>query len=236
MTTTTSSNTSVSHPLPASHPPRFGRAGGIAALVAALTYVVGFVILAAHLGPDGYLDSREDPTEALTFLLEHQSVYYVWNSVAYLLGGVALVVLTLALHERLVRRSPAMSQTATAFGLIWSGLILAAGMVILVGQQAAVDLQATDADGAASLWASVRAIQNGMGGGIELVGGVWALLLGLIGLRTGAFGRRLSVLGIVVGAAGILTVVPLLEPATAVFGLGFIAWFVATGRVLLAQR
>jgi hypothetical protein len=41
------------------------------------------------------------------------------------------------------------------------------------------------------------------------------------------------VLGVVVGVAGTVTLVPQLAEAAALFGLGFIAWFIWAGLVLL---
>ena len=48
--------------------------------------------------------------------------------------GVFLVVLALALYERLKAGSPALVQMATAFGLIWAGLAIASGMIVNVGE------------------------------------------------------------------------------------------------------
>jgi hypothetical protein len=39
------------------------------------------------------------------------------------------VVLSLALYDRLRVRAPAMAQTATAFGLIWAGLVIASDLI-----------------------------------------------------------------------------------------------------------
>ena len=62
------------------------------------------------------------------------------------------------------------------------------------------------------------------------MGGVWALLVAWAGLRSGLLGRGLCRLGLVVAAAGALTVVPAVaDPAAATFGLGFVAWFTWAG-------
>jgi hypothetical protein len=64
---------------------------------------------------------------------------------------------------------------------------------------------------------------------------VWLVLIGWSALRkrTRELPRALSFLGIVLGAAGILTVVPPLEPAAFLYGLGLIVWFVWLGIVML---
>lgn len=209
---------------------RLRRAGAVAALVAAATYVIGLGLMGAYLVPAGFGDGG--PAERLSFLLDHQTTLYAWYLVLYVVGGAALVVLTVALDDRLRAAPPGLRRVAGAFGLIWSGLLLATGMLALVGQRAVVDLQATDPDRAATVLTTLSAVQDGLGGGVEVVGGAWVLLLSLAARPLAALGRRIRVLGVVVGVAGILTILPGLPVLPAVFGLGFIAWFTATGVVL----
>ena len=131
------------------------------------------------------------------------------------------------------RGSSALALTTTAFGLIWSGIVLASGMIALVGQRAAVELAATDRAEAVSTWSAVSVVQDALGGGIEMIGALWVLLVSVATLRSSALPRGLAVLGLIVGVAGMVTLVPQLVDAAAVFGLGFIAWYVWAGLVLL---
>jgi hypothetical protein len=209
------------------------QAGGWASLVEAFTYVVGFGVAAAYLAPEGFIDAQDDPAESLAFLLDHQAVLYVWYLVLYLVAGAALVVLVLGIHDRLADRTPTLAQITTAFGLIWAGLVLAGGMVALVGQRAAVELAATDRAEAVSTWSAVGVVQDALGGGIEIVGALWVLLVSAAAFRSPALPRGLVVLGVIVGIAGAATLVPQLADAAAIFGLGFIAWYVWAGLVLL---
>ncbi len=213
--------------------PGLALAGGVSSLVEAGTYLVGFGMILAYLAPQGFTDAQGDPAAALSFLLDHQAALYVWYLLIYLVAGSALVVLVLAMYDRVKEQARGLAQTATAFGLIWSGLVLASGMVSLVGQRAVVELAVTDRAVAISTLSAVSAVQDGLGGGIELVGALWVLLLSYSALRSGALGRGLCVLGIVVGVAGLATVVPQAADAAAVFGLGFIAWYVWAGVTLL---
>ena len=77
----------------------------------------------------------------------------------------------------------------------------------------------------------------GLGGGNEIVGGLWVLLVRWAALRAGELPRLLNDLGLVLGVAGILhTAVPALETLGAVFGLGLIVWFVWLGIVMLRSN
>ena len=107
------------------------KAGGIAALFEALAYIIGFAVIATVLDPgdtEGWSAARK-----LGFILEKKTIFQVWTLCIYVLFGIALVVLTIALHERLAKPSSGLIQVATAFGLVWAGLVIASGMVASVG-------------------------------------------------------------------------------------------------------
>ena len=214
--------------------------GGVAALIEAATYVVGLVLFATVLAP--YTIGDPDPVESVAFLADNQAIMYIWNLIIYVVNSVFLVVLALALYERLKAGSSAIVQTATAFGLIWAGLLVASGMVFNVGfLGTVVDLYGEDPAQAASVWLALDAAQNGLGGGNEIVGGLWVLLVSWAALRKGGLPKALNYLGVVIGVAGLITVVPGIEVIGAlsglgvVFGLGFIVWFVWVGIFLLSN-
>jgi hypothetical protein len=72
--------------------------------------------------------------------------------------------------------------------------------------------------------------------GTEFVGSTWILLVSWAALRGGEFPKAMNYLGIVIGLAGLLTVVPALEMMALIFGLGQIVWFIWLGIVMLRSR
>lgn len=206
------------------------RVGGVAALIEAATFVFGLALFATVLLP---YTTGTDAAESVAFLVDNQAVLYIWNLVISIVFGVALVPLVLAVHARLKAAAPALAQTAAAFGVIWAGLLLATGMLTNIGLGTVADLQSTDPAMAATVWVTLDAVQNGLGGGNEIVGGVWVLLLSLAGLRARVFPTALNYLGVACGVAGLVTVIPPLELVGAVFGLGMIVWFAWVGVHLL---
>jgi hypothetical protein len=144
--------------------------------------------------------------------------------VIYILFGIVLVPLALALRERLASCSSAIVTAATAFGIIWATLVIGTGMIANIGLKT-VDLQDSDPAGAASVWSTLDAVQNGLGGGNEIVGGLWVLLISWAALHSRRLPAVLSYLGVASGAAGLFTIVPAFEAVGAVFGLGLIVWF-----------
>lgn len=209
------------------------RMGGIAAFIQALAYIVGFAVLATLLNAgdtEGWSSAQK-----LDFVLERKSAFQIWMIFIYVVFGIALVVLAVALHERLKERKPGLMQVATSFGLIWAGLVIASGMVASVGLESVSALHANDVEQAISLWLAVNAIQLGLGGGVEIVGGLWMILISIAALHSGNFTRVLNYLGALVGVAGLLTIAPPLADLGMVFGLGQILWFLGVGFVLLRR-
>lgn len=86
---------------------------------------------------------------------------------------------------------------------------------------------------ATTVWAALDAAQRWLGGGNELVGGVWVLAVSATSWRGGEFRRGVDALGMAIGTCGLLTIVPPLEPLGAVFGLGLIVWYSIIGIDLL---
>ncbi len=215
----------------------FRKWGGISALIEAAAYIFGFGVVLAVLVPAGYEPVNFDPGEAVAFLAENQTAMYVWTFVIFIVAGVFMVPLSLALHERLKAGSGALMQTATAFGLMWGTLIVASGMLIIIDLGVIGDLFAKDPGQAETVWLSLNAVEEALGGGIELPGGMWVLLLSWAALRSGGLPKVLNYLGALVGVAGILTVFSVLaDVLTSAFGLGFIVWFAWAGIVMLRDH
>lgn len=212
---------------------RNDRMGGIAALVAASTFVVGIVMFVTVMSD--YATGDPDAAESVAFLADHQVAFLAWNAIIYIVFGVALVPLTFALHARLSEPDGLVLRTATAFGLIWSGLVIATGMIANIGLGTVVDLYEIDPASAEPVWSSLDAVQNGLGGGNEIVGGLWVLLVTWVALGTSRLPTPLCLLGLVSGLAGLVTVVPALESVGAVFGVGLIVWFAWLGVFMLRE-
>ena len=119
------------------------------------------------------------------------------------------------------------------FAAIWAALMYATGMISNIGIEAVADLAESDPDRAVTVWSTIDTVTNGLGGGNELVGGIWILLVSIAGLLTARLPRWLNVVGIVTAVAGLLTVIPAFEAIEMVFGLGSIVWFIGIGAALL---
>jgi hypothetical protein len=207
------------------------RAGAVGALIAAAAFVFGIALYATSLSD--YTEGDLTIAEKVDFLVGHQSTLYVWYSVMFLVFGVAIIPLARTLRERLVDVSPELADIGAVFAYIWAGLMFATGMTHNIGDAAVADLNETDPAAAEALWSAISTVTDGLGGGNELVGGMWILLVSLAAWGTKRLPKGLNVLGIVSALAGLITLVPGLSDVGMIFGLGSIAWFAWVGIVLL---
>jgi len=210
------------------------RVGGVAALLAAGTFAYGIALFATSLSD--YTDPDATPAESVDFLVDHQGTLLAWYLGIFIVFGAALVPFGLALRKRLVPDAPILADAAVVFAMIWAGLMYATGMISNIGIETVADLAESDPDRAVTVWSSIDTVTNGLGGGNELVGGIWILLVSIAGLTTRLLPRWLNVVGIVTAVAGLATVVPAFEAVEMVFGLGSIVWFIGAGVTLIRRH
>ena len=206
------------------------RSGGFAALYLATAYLTGIVLFLVVLNYPGITD----PAQKVALLVEKQAVIFSANLLMYVVFGVFLIVLALALYDRLKGEAPALMQVATALGIIWAGSLIASGMVANAGIAPSVALYATDPAQAALTWQGFEAVASGLGNGNgEILAGLMTLLVSIAALRSDRLPKVLNILGLLVGAVGIMSVAPQLTDLVGIFGLGQMIWFVSLGIVLL---
>lgn len=210
----------------------FQKAGGFSAIAMAACYLIGFAMFIFVLDSSGY----SGPSGSVAFAADHAFQLFLTMLVIYVLASLFLIVLLLALNDRLKAHAPVVMQTATAVGIIWAAIVLVSGMLSILGADSVTRLAETDPERAATVWLAIGIVQNVLGGGTEFVGGVWITLVSLTGLRHRGLPRALNLFGLVIGLAGIVTIYPDFEPLNAVFGLSQIVWFLGVGVVMLPRK
>ena len=208
--------------------------GGIAALIEALLYIIGIAFLFIVLSPA--MDDTSSDTEKLAFILENKTLYQVWHLLIYVVFGLVLIPLTIAIHENFTTNSAIGRKVMPILGFIWSALVISSGMISNIGLETVNDLFTKDETTAIMAWEIIGAIQNGLGGGVEVVGGLWVFLISVYGLKESIFPKFLNYLGLLVGGAGILTAVPGLGDLGLLFGLTQIFWFVWIGAAMIQRK
>ncbi|AFV00322.1 DUF4386 domain-containing protein [Simiduia agarivorans] len=213
------------------------QSGGVAAIIEGLTYIFGIVLFLIVLNPAGH----DGAMARLQFMTENSDRYILGLLVSGFLFSFALVVLVQAIHQQLVVVAPDLTRFATVIGYFWAAVVLASAMIEMVSINALAELFITDPDAALALQRSAGVVSGGLGGDIELIGAVWTACISVICIKHNIFNRWLSYLGLMVGAAGTLTLLnffstfkgnPAVEWLTLIFGLGQIPWFFWLGLSL----
>jgi hypothetical protein len=210
----------------------FQKAGGAAALAHAFAYLVGIIMAVTLIFPN--LDAGTG--QYIEFVAENQFLMHIWILIIYWVTAITVVIMALALYNRLGARSPALMQTATVFGLIWAALIIASGNLMLNDFHVITSLYLKDPSTASTTWTVLEAVENGITSGNELVGSIWVILLSIAALRSGGLPRSLGFAGIALSVIGIYTLVPDIttQPGVAfVFGIGMVIWSIWLGIILL---
>jgi hypothetical protein len=208
------------------------RAGGGAALYLAAAYLVAmpYFLLVVNL------EGLAGPAEKVAALATYQNSHYVMYLITYVVFGIVLGALAQALSKRL-SGSPTIAAVGGVVGFIWACMLVASGLIFNFGAGAAVELLAKSPAQAASLWQVIQPVADGLSSGQgELLGGLWVLLVSVAALRTGALPNPLNWLGVLIGVAGIVSVVPVLREVGLVFGLLQIIWFIWLGIVMLRTK
>ncbi|MEO0527360.1 MAG: DUF4386 family protein [Bacteroidota bacterium] len=208
---------------------RLQRLGGLSAILEALIYILAFIVYGAVLE---FPPTTATAVEELAFLANHQGTLSLLNILIYVIFGILLVPSVLAVHQRLKNATPLLSKLALVFGLIWAGLVIASGMIGNIGLGAVIDLGTKFPKDAILMWHSITIVTEGLGGGNEIVGGLWVLLLSMAALKQKSFPKYLIFLGVIVGTAGLLSLYPA-EIFTEIFGLSQILWFLWLGIFML---
>jgi hypothetical protein len=208
------------------------RAGGVAALYLAAAYLVAmpYFLLVVNL------QGLAGPAEKVAALATYQNSHYVMYLITYVVFGIVLGTLARVLSKRL-SGSPTIAAVGGVVGFIWACMLVASGLIFNFGAGAAVELLAKSPAQAASLWQVIQPVADGLSSGQgELLGGLWVLLVSVAALRTGALPNPLNWLGVLIGVAGIVSVVPVLREVGLVFGLLQIIWFIWLGIVMLRTK
>ncbi|MCP4323104.1 MAG: DUF4386 family protein [Alteromonadales bacterium] len=205
--------------------------GGVAALLESIIYVSAFVFFGVFWN----FPTDADSVKQFAFLSENQGILSIVNLIMYVIFGILLAVLVLAIHNRLNENTPILSQIASLFGVVWVGLVIASGMIANVGLATVLELSTKDPDQAMTVWLAIYSVVEGLGGGNEVVGGLWVLLLSFASLKGNEFPKTLNYIGLFVGGVGILTIYPA-EVLTEIFGISQIVWFAWLGVGMLTSR
>lgn len=206
--------------------------GAMACFTMAFCYVGMFMLFFVVLD----MPHTASLNDKVAYMSEHLILIHAGNIVGYLLFGCLLLIAVQALHAKVrANHSSELINTASVFGLIWVVLMMCSGLISVVGLQKLVVLHSKASPHLGAFFDSYNTIVDALGGGIEIVGGLWVLLFSLCALRYKLLTKVLNIWGLMVGILGILTIILSVPEFKDAFGLTQIVWFIWVGIRLLAD-
>ncbi|MBU3023814.1 hypothetical protein [Aestuariibacter sp. A3R04] len=203
------------------------RMAGLAALMCAGCFVVGFVMI-FYIEPGIHLN----PHQRLAFILSNGRYFQLWYLIIFVLFGINLLVLTQGINRFISPYQTLSYHLTMMFGFIWASYVIACGLIATLSIEYLLHLPENEQS---SVWFAIYSLQTGLGDGVEWVGGVWLLSLSLHALYFRLPYKLLNTFGAIIGFIGCLTLVPVLSSAGVVFGLTQILWFVAVGITFIRR-
>ncbi len=211
------------------------KAGGIAAIVKAGSDVGLFAFLLVLVPALGLkLEDFQDPAKGMAAVAAHPVLSYAYGAIA-LAFFATMLILSLALYDRLRGAAPALVACATAAGLISATLYLMSAMLEFIVTPQLIHAYGQNPGQAVPGWIVAGAVEDSALFAALLAFGVFLLLNSWAALPSGALPRPLAYYGIGFGAVAVVLAIlnPLVPP------LGFlppalgIVWGAWLGVVLL---
>lgn len=193
-----------------------------------LAYILGiiyFMVITNY----GDLVSVQD--KIAFFSNNYLSMFFVMNLI-YVVFGILMVFLSFLFYSLCTKNL--LNKVGLAFGLFWSFAVILAGTLFNIGMNKVLEITIVNPDLAIQTWTIIEIIFSSIGGGTEILGGIWILIISILAFKEKFFNKFISVLGLVIGTSGILSHIPHLEFFQIVFGLLQIIWFFAISYPLFA--
>ena len=211
------------------------KVGGIAALIAAATYLFAMGLVVSMLKP--MADSSLGFQEYMAFLIANKPLVFIWHFSMYLINGFCLVVLVLAIYERLKNNSPSLAKIASTFGFIWTAFVFLSGFIMNYGIEALITLYGKNQAQAEALENALGTITMGIDSSDKFLGCLWVGLVSLAAFKHKAFPKTFNIFGLAISAAGLIgTTIPSLVSISYFFGIGAIVWWLAVGIYMLRKQ
>jgi hypothetical protein len=200
--------------------------GVATSLYMALAYIAGIIIFIVVLR---YPEITEE-IDKVKIIIEMKSMVFLTNLIMYVLFGPVLVLFILYLKSMLDNNGTVLVKFSAIIGYIWAGSLTASGMIANGAIEPVTRIFSENPDQAIYLWQIIDTVSTGMGNGNgEILGGLMTLGFGIAMLKDPHFSKGLGVFGIIVGAFGILSLIPALIDLAVVFGILQLLWFVFSG-------
>ncbi len=207
--------------------------GGYAAVMQTVLYLVAMVFILVIWPRYGIRGPADAMNPALVLPALHRAPILIVFAVLDVPIAVCLLLIVLALADRLHAVSPVVMRTAMTSGIVSVACFLALGMIRFLGWSQLAGLHVQEAARAEAAYAAVSAIDSGLDGAALFSLAWWVLLTSWADAHAGTLPKGLRYLGVLLGVVGVISAVaPPLRPIALIVVLLWTPWI----GFVLAQR
>lgn len=197
----------------------------ISAVYGGLSYIGGIFVYLQLL----QYDSATSASEQLTIISNNPVLVHITTLHIYILFSFGIILLATYVYFKLKEHQPILGLLSLIAGVIWATILIASGFIsmgittLLMSGTAASELVST--------WQAIDIVSNALGGGNELMGGVFTGLVSLAMYKARSSAIATSILGALVFIGGILSALPYLtDIGIGVFVISQILWFFSLAK------
>jgi len=172
---------------------------------------------------------------SLFFLINNMALFNFTYILGYVIFACLLCFCVYVIGSLFQEASKTTMAMASAFGYFWVVVLLCTGMIGITSNGLLVSYSVTNPAAAEVIYFASILITESLGGGIEFIGGVWLILLGVVSWRHNLLSKSLTIFTLVKGAIGVATLFCADSLLRELFGVTGILWFIWMGIALIKK-
>lgn len=198
----------------------FKKCAVISAVYGGLSYIAGMFVYLVLLDNSGAASAAEH----VAFMGQHAVLLHITTLHIYVLFSAGIVAIATYTYLKLKSDQPVLSLLSLIAGVMWSMLLVASGFISMAFTNALMSGGVTDSMIAA--WPAIDIVSDALGGGNELIGGVFTGLLSFALFKARVSTMATYGLGFIVCVGGIVSTLPYLaDVGIGIFVFSQILWF-----------
>ncbi len=203
----------------------FKKIATISAVYGGFSYIAGMFVYLQLLQHD----STTSASDKLHIISSNPVLVHITTLHIYVIFSFGIILLATYLYMKLKNSQPILSLLSLITGLIWATILIASGFISMT--VTTLFMNGIVASELASAWQAIDIISNALGGGNELIGGVFTGLLSLTMYKARFSGVITSILGVLVFIGGTISALPYLtDIGIGIFVISQILWFFSLAR------
>lgn len=206
---------------------------GFSALYQGLAYLAGILFFTLVIP----YATVADELGRLELLLNKKGLVQLVYGLIYTVFGFVLILLTQSICKKAQNRDALLVPFFTVVGYVWAAFLIASGFIFISGLNTVAGLMGQSPQQALQFWQPINLITEALGGGNELLGGIWLLSVTEMARKRNWWPKWFNYIGFLSGAAAVFSILPILsELLSALFGLGQMIWFFLVGFYLISSN